>query len=117
MTSRHLLARQDSPVWPLPEEGMFNHPTYLVPVQHPAPSIRHDELSGGIPSQRRLVGMLLAAVRQHLPVGVENHGTTVLLLERADPFALYRIIGPHVPPPRLARCGTLSYGTTPMPRP
>src|SRR5262249_41893797 len=88
---------------------MLHYPMDLLPAQcHPS-GVRHDQLGGGVPLIRRRVGVLLAAVRQHLPVAVEGGGTIALLPKRAEPRALWGVFWPHIhPSPRRARCSSPS---------
>src|SRR6266511_1613110 len=88
---------------------MLHQPMDLLPAQRYPQGVRHDQFGGGVPLTRRLVGVLLAAVRQHLPVAVEGGRTTALLPKRAEPLALWDIFWPHTHPSSCrARCGSRS---------
>jgi hypothetical protein len=53
---------------------MIKQPTHFLPAQHFPLIVHHDEFGSGVLSKRGLIGMLLAAVRQHLPIAVKGGG-------------------------------------------
>src|SRR5919109_2328452 len=77
---------------------MLHQPLDLLPAQGHSPAVRHDQRGGGVPLTWRRVGVLLAAVRQQLPIAVEGGGTTALLPERAAPPALWGVLWPYIHP-------------------
>jgi len=71
---------------------MITHLAHFLPAPHLPLVVRHDEFCGGVAPKRRLVGVPLAAVRQHLPIAVASGAATVLLPKRTDSLALWSII-------------------------
>jgi hypothetical protein len=74
---------------------VVNDPPNFLAAQRLTQDIRHDELGPMVPPERDGIGVLLAAVRQHLPIVVEGDYTTGSLSEWAHPFGLEDISYPH----------------------